>query len=182
MLCMGIYHKWLQWQTEGKERLDIEEQCVCNVYCCCYEMASSYNYYSKCLDTYSATHSKDSSYFLILHYTIVSKHACKLLVQIRVFGAAWWQNHKMACAHSEDSDQPGHLSSLIRVFTVNLKKAWVLSYLLSAQWRLWSDWAYTQADLCLLWVHSHFVGFVMRQLRVFLGRIVVSLELHWLMP
>ena len=25
----------------------------------------------------------------------------------------------------------------------------------------WSDWADTQADLSLRWVHSHFVGFVM---------------------
>ena len=52
---------------------------------------------------------------------------------------------KMACAPSEDSDQPGHLPSLIRVFTVRMKKAWVLSYLLSAQWRLWSDWTWAWA-------------------------------------
>ena len=32
--------------------------------------------------------------------------------------------------------QPGHLPSLIRVFAVHMKKAWVLSYLLSWQWRL----------------------------------------------
>ena len=62
---------------------------------------------------------------------------------------------------SEDSDQPGHLPNLIRVFAVRVKKAWVLSYPLSAQWRLWSDWADAQADLSLRWVHSHFVGFVM---------------------
>ena len=33
----------------------------------------------------------------------------------------------MACAPSEDSDQPGHSPSLIRVFAVRMKKAWVLS-------------------------------------------------------
>ena len=44
------------------------------------------------------------------------------------------------------------------------KKAWVLSYPLSAQRRLWTDWADAQADLSLRWVHSHFVGFVMRRL------------------
>ena len=38
----------------------------------------------------------------------------------------------MACARSEDSDQPGHPPSLIRVFAVRMKKAWVLSYPLSA--------------------------------------------------
>ena len=49
-----------------------------------------------------------------------------------------------------------------------MKKAWVLSYPLSAQRRLWSDWC--QAGLSLRWAHSHFlvchvaahfVGFVM---------------------
>ena len=43
---------------------------------------------------------------------------------------------KMAGAPSEDSDQPGHPPSLIRVFAVRMKKAWVLSYPLSAQRRL----------------------------------------------
>ena len=50
------------------------------------------------------------------------------------------------------------------VFTVRLKKPWVLSYPLSAQRRHWSDWADAQVDLSLRWAHSHFVGFVMRQL------------------
>ena len=35
------------------------------------------------------------------------------------------------------------------VFVVRMKKAWVLSYPLSAQRRLWSDWADAQADLSL---------------------------------
>ena len=34
------------------------------------------------------------------------------------------------------TDQPGHPPSLIRVFAVRMKKAWVLSYPLSAQRRL----------------------------------------------
>ena len=34
------------------------------------------------------------------------------------------------------TDQPGHPPSLIRVFAVRMKKAWVLSYTLSAQRRL----------------------------------------------
>ena len=68
------------------------------------------------------------------------------------------KNQQNECAPSEDSDQPGHLPSLIRVFAVRMKEAWVLSYPLSAQWRLWSDWADAQADLSLRWVHSHFVG------------------------
>ena len=40
-----------------------------------------------------------------------------------------------------------------------------LSYPLSAQRRLWSDWADAQADLCLRWAHSHFVCFVMSWLK-----------------
>ena len=71
--------------------------------------------------------------------------------------------NKMACAPSEDSDQPGHLPSLIRVFAVRMKKAWVLRYPLSAQQRLRSDWVDAQADLSS-WAHSHFVGFVVRRL------------------
>ena len=47
---------------------------------------------------------------------------------------------------------------------VRMKKAWVLSYPLSAQQRHWSDWADAQVDLSLRWVHSHFVGFAMRGL------------------
>ena len=43
---------------------------------------------------------------------------------------------KTTCVLSEDSDQPGHPPSLIRVFAVHMKKALVLSYPLSAQWRL----------------------------------------------
>ena len=46
------------------------------------------------------------------------------------------KTNKMACAPSEDSDQPGHPPSLIRIFAVRMKKPWVLSYPLSAQRRL----------------------------------------------
>ena len=69
------------------------------------------------------------------------------------------KTNKMACAPSEDSDQPRHAPSLIGVFAVHLKKAWVLSYPLSAKRRCWSDWADAQADLSLRWAHSHFVSF-----------------------
>ena len=67
-------------------------------------------------------------------------------------------------APSKDSDQPGHLPSLIRVFSVRMQKALVLSYPLSTKRRLWSDWADAQADLSLRWAHSHFVVFLMRRL------------------
>ena len=54
--------------------------------------------------------------------------------------AATWQNEQSDCAPSEVSDQPGHPPSLIRIFAVRMKKAWVISYPLSAQRRLWSAW------------------------------------------
>ena len=45
-------------------------------------------------------------------------------------------NQQYGCARSEDSDQPGHPPSLIRVFAVRMKKGWNLSYPLNAQRRL----------------------------------------------
>ena len=44
------------------------------------------------------------------------------------------------------------------------RKLGSFSYPLSGQRRLWSDWEDAQADLSLRWVHSHFVGFVVRRL------------------
>ena len=79
-----------------------------------------------------------------------------------------WQNQQNECVPSENSDQPGHPTSLIRVFAVRMKKAWVLSYPLIAQRRLWSDWANAKADLSLRWAHTHFIGFVMSRLILFL--------------
>ena len=69
------------------------------------------------------------------------------------------KTNKIACALSEDSDQPGHPPSLIRVFAVRMKKPWVLSYLLSAQQRLWSDWADAQAELRIRWAQRSFCWF-----------------------
>ena len=40
------------------------------------------------------------------------------------------------CVHPAKTDQPGHPPSLIRIFTVRMKKAWFLCYPVSAQWRL----------------------------------------------
>ena len=56
---------------------------------------------------------------------------------------------------SEDLDQPHRPPSLIRVFTVHMKKAWVLSYPLSVQQRLWSDCV----DLIFFWAHVPFCWF-----------------------
>ena len=100
--------------------------------------------------------------------SLLSAHV--ILLVFSCCGSIWaatWQNQQSDCAPSKDSDQPGHPPSLIRVFAVRMKKAQVLSYPLSAQQRLWSDWVDAQADLCLRWVHSHIVGFVMSWLIYF---------------
>ena len=78
---------------------------------------------------------------------------------IFTFDPAHDKTYKMTCVSSKDSDHPGHPPSLIRVFIVRMKKPWVLSYPLSTQWRLWSDWANAQADLSLRWVHRSFCWF-----------------------
>ena len=71
------------------------------------------------------------------------------------------------CAPSEDSDQPGHPSSLIRVFAVRSVGSYRPEVSSCGQQRLRSDWADAQADPNLRWAHSHCVGFVMRQLKFF---------------
>ena len=68
------------------------------------------------------------------------------------------KTNKMACAPNEDPDQPGHPPSLSRAFPVHMRKHWALHNLLSAQWRLWSDWVDAQADLSLRWAHNRFVA------------------------
>ena len=65
------------------------------------------------------------------------------------------KTNKMICGPREDSDQPGDLPSLIRVFAVRMKKPWILSYPMSAQRRLLSDW-----------VDTHFVCFIMLWLKL----------------
>ena len=61
----------------------------------------------------------------------------------------------MTSAPSEDSDQPGHPPSLIRVFAVRMKKAWVLSYPLSANILIrlgrcpgWSEFSLDTRSFC----------------------------------
>ena len=77
------------------------------------------------------------------------------------------RNQQSECAPSEDSGQPGHPPSPFRVFAVHMKKPWALSYPVSAQRRLWSDYPGAKADLSLHWAHTHFVGFVMSQLKCY---------------
>ena len=108
---------------------------------------------------------------LSVWYFTLCWHLITLLNSSKIFEPPHDKTNKMTRAPSEDSDQPGHPPiHLIRVFTVCIKNHWALSYPLSVQQRLWSDWVDAQADLSLHWVHRSFVGFVMRQL-VFLRKL-----------
>ena len=82
-----------------------------------------------------------------------------------IFEPSHDKTNKMTCLPSEDSDQPGHLPSLIRVFAVRMKKAWFLSYLLTHS----EDFDQTGRMPRLIWVFAghtcHSVGFVMRGLK-----------------
>ena len=110
-------------------------------------------------------------FFIYIHSNAFNTKSMYLYIPILLLPVKVYTNepphditNKKACAPSKDSDQPGHPPGLIRVFAVRMKKAWVLSYPLSAQRGLWSVWADAQADPSLRWAHSHFVGFVMRRL------------------
>ena len=107
------------------------------------------------------------------------RHATKMHLQITkakislpsfifsrvTISASTWQTYNIACAPSKDSDQPWHPPSLIRVFAVCMKKAWVLYYPLITQQRLIRLGGWMPR---LIWVFTgrtcHFVGFVMRWL------------------
>ena len=67
----------------------------------------------------------------------------------------------MSFAPSEDSDQPGHLPSLIRVFTISMEKVWSLA----------NQWAHSE--------DSDQTGRMPRLIRVYAGRTVILLVLSW---
>ena len=67
------------------------------------------------------------------------------------------KTNKMACALSEDSDQPGHPPSPISSLS-----AWIKLGFLATHWAHsedWSDWADAQADLSLRWAHKSLCWF-----------------------
>ena len=91
--------------------------------------------------------------------------------------ARTWQNQQNECAPSENSDQPGHSPSLIRVIAVRSMGSYGPKLSWYWQGRLGSDWVHAQADLSLRWVHSHIVGFDMSRL-IFLENVVQGLWLQ----
>ena len=84
------------------------------------------------------------------------------------------QNQQNECAPIEDSDQPRHPPSLIRVFAVSSMGSSGPKLSSCGKRRLWSDCAGAQADLSLRWAHTHFVGFVAVQMLTYCWKPVVS--------
>ena len=97
-----------------------------------------------------------------------------VLLQLRLFVFLLWskgphstntyepahdKTKQMTCAPSEDSDQPGHPPSLIRVFIVRSMGNSGPKLSPCGQRRLWLDWADALADLSLRWVHMPFCRF-----------------------
>ena len=110
----------------------------------------------KLLHTFSSVINK-SVWFAVLALKSPSKQNAKtdesavnLAISFSIIWAASWQNQQCDCAHSEDSDQPGHSPSLIRVFTVRMKKAWTLSYPLAQS----EDFDQTGRMPRLIWVFA----------------------------
>ena len=67
-----------------------------------------------------------------------------------------WHVRPASC---EDSDQPGHPPSLIRIFAVRVLGSLGPKLSSGEQRRRWSDWTDAQADLSLGWAHRSFCWF-----------------------
>ena len=103
----------------------------------------------------------NSFILIIAKITIDNKFDTQLCwIRQKNIWAATWQNQQSECAPSENSDQPGHPPSLIRVFAGRMKKALALSTERTAKTLI-------RLGRCQGWSESSLdaqsvVGFVMR--------------------
>ena len=70
------------------------------------------------------------------------------------------------------------ISPVWSVFAVRMKKAWVLSYPLSAQWRLRADWADAQSDLSLHWIYMPFCRFYHALAHIWTAKVQIGMWIH----
>ena len=89
------------------------------------------------------------------------------------------KTNKMTCTPSKDSDQSGHLPSLIRVFAVRSVGSSAPKLSSCGQLRLWSDWADAQADLSLRWAHMPLCWFCHKAARMKLVELKFLKDFHW---
>ena len=90
------------------------------------------------------------------HIQVMPNNRCELIALRPRRWAATRQKQQTDCTPSEDSDQPGDLPSLIRVFTVRSMGSLGPQLSSYGQRKLWLDWADAQADLSLRWAHMPF--------------------------
>ena len=83
--------------------------------------------------------------------------------------AAASENYLRTCAPCEDSDQPAHLRSLIKIFAVRILDGQECKVSSCGQRRLKSDCADAQSDLNLRWAHiSESISFLSLQVTKFI--------------
>ena len=108
----------------------------------------------------------------------IRKH-CYYNPNIWTIWAASWQNQQNYLCAQQRLRSAWHLPSLIRVFAVRTKKHLVLSYPLSTQRRLWSDWAIAQAILSLRCAHRSFCWFCHAVAHMVLPKSNASVRCWW---
>ena len=94
---------------------------------------------------------------------------CIYFLHVSIFSVKYFQineqrhdkTNKMSVRPARTQIRPGWSEYSLSAW----RKLGSLSYPLSAEQRLWSDWADAQADLSLRWAHTHFIGFVMLRLK-----------------
>ena len=75
------------------------------------------------------------------------------------------KTYEKTCATSEDSDQPAHPRSLIRVFADRMYLLLPPGYIEKHERKPLPPSLDEQADLCLCWSHGLLLSFVMRWLK-----------------
>ena len=84
-----------------------------------------------------------------------------VMAQLIIWTCARHNPRKCQVRPGKIQNQPGRPPSLIRVFAVRMKKPWVLSYPISAWWRL--IWVFAGRTCLLVWfgcAQTHFVSLI----------------------
>ena len=96
-------------------------------------------------------------YLSIMSFRADWSYFVVIVSSTKTFDPKHKKTYHLTCASNEESNQPAHPCSLIRVFVVRMKKLWILDYTKCAQWRFWSDCvdAFAQSDQNLHWAKMY---------------------------
>ena len=97
-------------------------------------------------------------YYHLTYCTLCGSNFINKATEALIYEPAHDKTIKLTCMPSEDSDQPGHPPSLIKVFAVLSMGGQGPNASSCGQWRLWSGWSESSLGT------FHFVGFVMFRL------------------